>query len=414
MTEWANPEGYWDDLAADADADPDGEAGETVADLLREQLDGELLGVAVHARNGETVYAVVSQRVERDVGPTLDLRTVVVDLADEKVRVTGNGLWVPAESGVLDLLTRLSARATTDLTRGGPEDGPMLSSAVDGLDPELLLGRRVDDDGPPEHVAEERNGSGAPRELSLVINRLEAAGVDTSDRFIQLVWGDKKPYGGEHRVVGRDEIYGNYGVYARESDDLVLVDVDDPEAAPDLPPTFEVSSPHGPLRRSHRYYAVPGAAEAFRRTFGSANLGPEWGEVRVANQYVVGPGSELDGCDKDGCEECARDDGGLYEVVADCDVLETDAETLISAFVTDGSDDLEEADESGPTESRETAIEGDEPDVAQEPAATDGGHEEAEETVECARCERDVPESAAVVLARDGDRVAYGCEGGCS
>lgn len=43
----------------------------------------------------------------------------------------------------------------------------------------------------------------------------------------------------------------------------------------------------------------------------------EWGEIRVNNQYTVGPGSQLYGCTKDWCENCDDPSGGYYSIQND-------------------------------------------------------------------------------------------------
>jgi hypothetical protein len=106
-----------------------------------------------------------------------------------------------------------------------------------------------------------------------------------------------------------DELDGNYGVMA--GDGLVIVDIDDydgdqtvPDSVKSLPPTFTVETPHG---GEHRYYAVSDPV---------SNSQCEWGEIRAAKQYVVGPGSELDSCSKS-WHDCSGDDAGLYTVLED-------------------------------------------------------------------------------------------------
>lgn len=85
----------------------------------------------------------------------------------------------------------------------------------------------------------------------------------------------------------------NYGVMAGGG--LVILDVDSyrdsvdsvPEPIKALPDTFTAKSPHG---GEHRYYVVKDD---------TSNAKANWGEIRAEDQYVVGPGSELDNCDKE-------------------------------------------------------------------------------------------------------------------
>lgn len=78
------------------------------------------------------------------------------------------------------------------------------------------------------------------------------------------------------------------------------------------------------------------------------NPSPPWGEVRVSNQYCVGPGSQISpggcvhdwcdrctGCDKDWCDACAEPDGGYYRIAADREIAVLDAETFVKAILTD-------------------------------------------------------------------------------
>lgn len=151
---------------------------------------------------------------------------------------------------------------------------------------------------------------------------------------------------GDHSLLKPAAIEGNYGVYATADDRLAILDVDDYGDIEDksgltalmhLPATFEQGSPHG---GTHRIYAVEPddgrfIADVFDDEFGKENLKPSWGEVRVANQYVVGAGSQLDGCDKDWCDECATEDGGQYVVKADREIATIEAEELVAAIRAD-------------------------------------------------------------------------------
>lgn len=102
-----------------------------------------------------------------------------------------------------------------------------------------------------------------------------------------------------------------------------------------LPPTFEEKTPHD---GTHRLYIVPPTddgrfvAAVFKDEFGTRNPKPSWGEVRVANQYVVAAGSQLDGCKKDHCDECETSEGGKYTINADREIAEVSAETFVDVL----------------------------------------------------------------------------------
>ncbi len=190
-------------------------------------------------------------------------------------------------------------------------------------------------------------------------NRLEEAGVDT-ERFVDVEDGEKKCL--DHDRVEPHEVSGNYGVYATAIDELVLIDVDDYKGLEDksglsalgeLPPTLEEQTPHG---GTHRFYVVETTddgrlpAAVFKDEFGKANLKASWGEVRVSNQYVVAAGSQLDDCDKDGCDECATENGGKYEISADREIATVSAEKMVAVLSKDPTispedDDREDSEE---------------------------------------------------------------------
>lgn len=138
-------------------------------------------------------------------------------------------------------------------------------------------------------VDSERSESRPSRPKEQVATRLKEAGLP-SDRFINVKDGGKAST--DHTERDASSVTGNYGVYAGR--DLVILDDDtygDDSAIPgidDLKETFTVSTPNG---GNHRYYAVEDAAEVFESAFGVYNPVTDWGEVRVKNQYVVGPGS---------------------------------------------------------------------------------------------------------------------------
>lgn len=174
--------------------------------------------------------------------------------------------------------------------------------------------------------------------------RLADAGIDTT-RFISCKPGQKASI--DHTQHGPDDVSGEYGIYAEATDNLVILDIDDYDDLEDasglsaiqtLAPTLEQKSPHG---GTHKFYAVEPTedghliAGALNDAFDTKNPNPSWGEVRTANQYVVGAGSQLDGCDKDWCEDCATEDGGKYTINADREIASISAADLIAALSAD-------------------------------------------------------------------------------
>jgi hypothetical protein len=186
------------------------------------------------------------------------------------------------------------------------------------------------------------------------------AGLEPSDHFVRLWWGQKKPHSDERRGIdpGDDlrpvaELKGNYGVEVRQRDaGLVVVDVDDPDAFDDLdvdlPDSYSVSSPHGDGDRRH-IYLVCDEKDVVRDELGGWSAYQEWGELYVGNPFVVGPGSQLSayGCDNgphergdpDACDACASEDGGYYREVVDAPIREVDADTLVSLVSSEEVDD---------------------------------------------------------------------------
>jgi hypothetical protein len=128
-----------------------------------------------------------------------------------------------------------------------------------------------------------------------------------------------------------EEIGGNYGVEVTDSDELVILDLDDMTVAAEngigaLPTTLSTKSPHG---GRHLYYHVPGWREAFTEAFGVANPHPSYGEIRSGDGYVVGAGSELTGCDYDDC--CSEESPGEYELV-DEPIASVDAQQIVEVI----------------------------------------------------------------------------------
>ena len=184
--------------------------------------------------------------------------------------------------------------------------------------------------------------------------RLREAGLST-ERFIDVLNGRKGSP--DHTLYRADShrLGGNYGVYAgtgsgEQDGYLIDIDVDDYDddlndaglaAVNDLPDTFTVESPHtSGDSPGHRYYQIDGdpisIVQDVRNDPELENPGMSWGEIRVRNQYVVGPGSQLDadGCDKDWCDDCAKPDGGYYRISEDRDIAtisEADFRGLLEA-----------------------------------------------------------------------------------
>lgn len=181
-------------------------------------------------------------------------------------------------------------------------------------------------------------------ERETIASRLKSADIGTK-RFIDVVDGEKKSVNHDREEPG--DVSGNYGIYATAADDLVIIDIDDYDdledpagyrALDELPDTFEQESPHG---GTHRFYAVNVTADgrlisaALKDVFGKPNLAASWGEIRTDNQYVVGAGSQLDGCGKDWCDSCADENGGKYTIAEDRGIARIDADELIAAFEAD-------------------------------------------------------------------------------
>lgn len=392
-------EGYWTALEDGGEIDVD---RETVRDRIADELDAEEIhGLSITRRDDTTVYVVAASTMERFGGRVLDLRTVVVDLDDEAVRVSDNGIWVPFDLDVVRSVTSVLARASNDISGGlgDSEDAdPLLKSAVDGLEPEIVLERRLAPDDYEEDGSgwgtDYGNGQGAPPDIYELVERLEEADVET-ERFSRLDFGAKTPWEryGERPA---DELLGNYGVETLEDDPLVIVDVDDPDAAPldDLPDTYAVSSPHGDERRAHLYYRVEDV-EVLADHFGPV-VKPGWGDVWISGEYVVGPGSVLDGCSKDGCTECEPPDRGRYRVVDDRPIEEISSDALIELLEPFVEIEDDEEDEDLDDEPEEP-----EPVIPEDP-----------EPVECFECGTLVDHEDAL-LSDQGGRPEYVCSEGC-
>lgn len=183
---------------------------------------------------------------------------------------------------------------------------------------------------------------GADREI--IADRFTEAGLE-ADRFIECEAGGKASH--DHDTRHDSPPDGNYGIYATPADEVVLIDVDQYEdgAEPDgllaltkLPQTLTQESPHG--GEHHILRVEPSddgllVAPMLKDTFGKQNPNPSWGEVRAANQYIVGAGSQLDGCGKDWCDECDDPEGGYYTVEGDHPIATVSAEKLVEVLEAD-------------------------------------------------------------------------------
>lgn len=408
---------------------------EPVRERLAEELDGDLHGLTITRRQGETVYCVAVRSTSWDAVddgrpsiPILDARTVVVDFSEDAVRVSDNGLWVPQEGEVATSLTSLLARASNDLDGGcDPDAGPLYKSASEDVDVDLFLDREVEVptegvDG--QHVDKmERHtgidasrewgyGAGPPSEVETVVDRLTEAGLDAEDHLTRLVWGKKEPMDRTPRPV--EELTGNYGIelLPRESG-LVAIDVDYPEHFPaaELPETFEVSSPHGDDNQRHVLLRCD-EKEALAEELGAwAVQRAEWGDLWVGDRYLVGPGSQLSeyGCDdgdhergeRGGCDSCEDVDGGYYEVLTDAPIATVDPEAILDLL-----------DDSDGYETRDRAPEA--PDVEDAVEVEDGDDSDG---VECDSCGATYSEEEAEEALKElpvGDSTRRICRGGCS
>jgi len=420
-------EDFWEQVGTD------GGDGETVPvrDRLAGELDAEQIhGIATTREQDDTIYLVVASTrtwdvVDEDVDmdiPVLDVRTAVVDLGADTVKLSENGLWVPHEDEVSEALVSLLARSTTDLNRGLDVDaGPALVSAVEGIETEDVLAREieVEDDVDGQHVDKMEShggidpsrswgyGAGPPPEVATTVERLREAGLDPSEHLSRLVWGKKEPMDRLTRPL--DELTGNYGVelQPRESG-LIALDVDYPGAFPEseLPETFEVSSPHGTDERRHIVFRCD-EKDAIAEEIGAwAVQSIDWGDLWVGDRYLVGPGSQLSefGCDTDGhtrgerggCDACEDAEGGCYRVVSDEPIATVSSDRILALLDESGFRDAEPRN--GPAD----------PD----PPESDDDQDDEPDVPTCDSCgaARD-PDTVKTVTVGDSERQI--CRGGC-
>jgi len=165
----------------------------------------------------------------------------------------------------------------------------------------------------------------------------------SSDRYVSVQDGEKKCIDHDTRYDAPPD--GNYGVYCDADDRLVVLDVDDYDdegvnpglaAVEALPETLAEQSPHG---GTHYYYRVRMSegrmpATVLEDVFGIKNPTASWGEIQVANKYVLAAGCELDGCKKE-WHDCSEEDEGHYKITNDEEIAEIDAETLVEVLAAD-------------------------------------------------------------------------------
>jgi len=420
----------------DATNEDDDDASETtVRARLNEELVGDIHAVQATHRTENAIYLLVARSAEwseiEDSGqdiPVLDLRTVVVDLKDggriAGVRVSDNGVWFPRSETVAGNVAQMFARASSSVSGavddGDVEDALVLDGCPEEVDAEMLLDAGVEvereTEGQAAHKMESHPGispsrdwgygGGPPPEAYELARRMREAGLEPSEHFVRLWFGQKKPHGSERSNLEPDdelrpaaELKGNYGVEVRQRDSgLVLVDVDDPEAFEALdagvPESYSVSSPHGDDARRHIYLVCEDKGMVADE-LGGWSAYQDWGELYVGNPFVVGPGSQLSayGCDRDSyergesdaCEACSEEDDGYYSVVEDAPIESVSADTLLALVETGGEND-EETDESDA--------------------------ETNDSVVRCDSCGAAYPEEEADDYLKDAGPVRV-CEGGC-
>lgn len=182
--------------------------------------------------------------------------------------------------------------------------------------------------------SDREQGDEYPRHV--VARRVEAAGVSL-ERFIDVENGRKQSY--DHTQRGPDAVSGNYGVTCGSG--LVGFDIDDYQEGTDistiesLPATFTVKTPHG---GQHRYFSGSRVVleTIVAATHGSKNVSLNWGEIYAGGKYLVGPGSRITDCNKDGCRNC-KIHGGEYFIDEDRSIAEIGQDQVLSILSADPS-----------------------------------------------------------------------------
>lgn len=171
---------------------------------------------------------------------------------------------------------------------------------------------------------------------------LDESDVRIDNRYVSVTDGEKVCYGDHTDTSNRYDTSpaGNYGVYLTAADQLVVLDVDDYDGDDlpfDLPETLIEESPHG---GEHLYYHVPVDADGrmpaavFDDEIGAKNPVPSWGEVQVANKYVVAAGSTLEDCGKE-WHDCTQPDAGGYTIAEDREIATVSAERIVEVLIED-------------------------------------------------------------------------------
>jgi hypothetical protein len=205
------------------------------------------------------------------------------------------------------------------------------------------------------------------------------------ERGVDIPNSDKKCYDHTQYDLGSSEISGNYGVCGGqggdpESTSLVILDIDGYDEDADeeslkalqtiLPVSLLIHSPHtNDGSGGHLYLAVKGGvSEELNDRFGVTNPSPTWGEVMVRGEYGVGPGSQLDGCSKEWCDECAKPDGGFYQIAVDRPIATIPVNDLVEVIEADPNygNEPDGADRSPSDKKRTTARKREEVDLDSE------------------------------------------------
>lgn len=405
----------------------------TVREEVYEKLEAQSVhGFAVSKRTDSAVHMeVVSDRPVSAVSDmsgdwtVVDVRHVTVDLNSDEV-VLGDGLWFPSDSEHIGNLMSVLAR-TQQATGSHDDTEPLLRSAADDVDLDLLLNRTTESTGRTRDVDRMRRepgidparswgyGGGPPPEAEIVAEELEKVGLDPSDHLIRCKFGKKEPHGRKRKGRPLSELRGNYGIEPmKQRSGLVMVDTDYPEEFPEemvdrMPETLEVSSPHGDDDRGHRIYYCEDK-EMVAQYAGTAKdpvwqiQGLPWGDLWIGEPYLVGPGSQLSayGCDdgphtvgdEGACSRCSDPEQGYYRFIQNPGIAEIEAQTLV---------DLLDASEGEPNDVSDDDRPEPEPVEAEE---FDG------ETAECHKCDRQVPVDRLKTLSIAGKEVSV-CQGGC-
>lgn len=168
----------------------------------------------------------------------------------------------------------------------------------------------------------------------VIAERLREAEISDRRRFVDLVEGTKRSYRDHTKPktrFGPESIDGNYGVYCGNG--LVIVDYDPyeidyvPDAVDSFPDTLTIETPHG---GRHYYFATDSDVSA---------SGFDGGSIRTEGQYVVGPGSVLDECDKQN-HKCSQLGEGHYTIIHDRPIQSVSATALPESKVETPEQDL--------------------------------------------------------------------------